>query len=279
MSLGQPQARRAPRLLLAAAAMLWACGETTIAITDPMRIEPDGGPTIDLQLGLLAHLPLDEAEAGAQALDVSGNGHHGTPSVSPPTPSTAVAPTGFVNPRSLEFSGTEQFLGLGNPPGLDISGTITLCAWVRVRSTDGFRNIVAHGWHHMPNEEIALRVQDNIELVVQPAPLYGFVAWDGADHAAVAVIPEGDIGAWHHLCGTFDGETYRLYRDGQLVSEDADPVAPMRVQEAWAIGARGMPNPLMPETFDPRYFDGLIDEVRIYGRALSDAEVLALFSQ
>ncbi len=269
-------ARRAPPLLLAVAAALSACGETTIAVTDPTRDQPDGGPPIDLELGLLAHLPLDETDAGAQALDVSGNGHHGAPSVNPPTPSSAAPPTGFANPRCLDFSGTEQFLDLGSPAGLDISGNLTLSAWVRVRSTDGFRNIVAHGWHHLPNEELALRVQDNIELVVQPAPLYGFVAWDGEDHAAVVVIPEGDVDSWHHVAGVYDGASYRLYRDGQLVAEQPDVTAPMPVEEAWAVGSRGMPHE-MPDAYDPRYFDGMIDEVRIYGRALSDAEVQALF--
>lgn len=265
-----------PSLLL----VLCACGETTISITDP----GDGGagadagpPPVDLERGLLAYLPLDETEAGALALDVSGNGHHGTPSVIPPTPSLSVPPTGFANPRCLDFSGTEQFLDLGSPPGLDIEGPVTLSAWVRPRALDGFRNIVAHGWHHLPDQELALRVQDNIELVVQPRPLYGFVVWDGDDHAAVSPIPEGDVDAWHQLTGTYDGVSYRLYRDGQLVAEQVDAVAPMRVEEAWSIGARGMPDRTMIEAYDERYMNGMIDDVRIYGRALSDEEVRALF--
>jgi hypothetical protein len=93
------------------------------------------------------------------------------------------------------------------------------------------------------------------------------------------VIPDGDLGAWHHLCGVYDGESYRLYRDGELIAQQVDAVAPMRVEEAWAIGSRGMPDRTMPEEFDPRYFDGMIDEVRIYGRALSAFEVRALYDR
>lgn len=278
MSGRRSPARLVRATLVALAAALPACGETTIAITDPVRTDVDAGPPpIDLELGLRAYLPLDEAEAGAVALDASGNGHHGTPSVSPPTPSPSVPPTRTANPYCLEFSGTEQYLDLGSPPGLDLAGNVTLCAWARVRATTDFRNIVAHGWHHEPDQELALRVQDNIELIVQPAPLYGFVAWDGVDHAAVVVIPEGDVDSWHHLCGAYDGERYLLYRDGELVAEQVDVVAPMRVEEAWAIGARGMPSGTTPDAFDPRYFDGLIDEVRIYDRALSAGEVRALY--
>jgi hypothetical protein len=260
-------------------APLPACGETTIAITDPVRAEPDAGPPVDLELGLLVYLPLDETEAGALASDASGNGHDGTPTPDPPVPSQSVPPTQFPNPRSLSFDGTQQFLDLGRPPGLDIVGPMTLSAWVRVGATDGFRNIIAHGWHRDPDQEVALRVQDNIELVVQPSPLYSFLGWDGDDHAAIAVIPDGDIDSWHHLCGVYDGESYLLYRDGELVAEQADAIAPIRVEEAWAVGARGMPDPTMPGDFDPRCFGGMIDEVRIYGRALSGVEIRELFAR
>jgi hypothetical protein len=274
----RPTGRLVAAVLALSIAGLAGCGETTIAITDPVHANADAGsPPVDLELGLLAYLPLDETEAGALASDASGNGHDGTPSVNPPVPSMSVPPTGFPNPRSLNFDGAQQFLDLGRPPGLDVVGTVTLAAWVSVRATDGFRNVIAHGWHHAPDQELALRIQDNIDLTVQPAPLYGFVTWDGEDHAAVAVIPEGDLESWHHLCGVYDGENYRLYRDGELMAEHADAVAPMRVEEAWSIGARGMPDRTMPDAFDPRYFDGWIDDVRIYDRALSDAEVRALY--
>jgi hypothetical protein len=273
---------RAASVLLTAAltSVLGACGETTVAIFDPPDAGVEAGPPpVDLDSGLLAYFPLDETEPGTLALDTSGNEHHGAPSPSPPTPALSVPPTGFANPRSLLFSGTQEFLDLGNPPGLDISGTVTLSAWVRLLALDGFRNIVAHGWHHQPNQELALRVRG---VGAQPvggveSPSYEFVAWDGQDHGVTALVPEGDLDAWHHLCGVYDGESYRLYRDGELLAEAADAVAPMRVEEAWAIGARGMPDRTTPETFDPRYMNGMIDEVRIYGRALSDDEVRALF--
>jgi hypothetical protein len=245
------------------ASVLVGCGETKISITDPV------------QERLLLYLPLDETEVGAVAVDTSGNGHDGTPSADPPTPSVSVPPTGFPNGRSLSFSGTNQFLDLGNPPGLDIEGPVTISAWVRLLSHDGFRNIVAHGWTHEPNHELALRVQGPGAVPGEPgvpSPVYEFVTWDGANHSALAPIPEGDLDAWHHLCGVYDGARYRLFRDGQLLAEQADPVAPMRVEQAWSIGARGMPG-----GFDPRYLRGMVDEVRIYGRALSDAEVRALF--
>jgi hypothetical protein len=269
-------------LTAALASGLGACGETSVEIFDPADAGVEAGPPpLDLDRGLLAYFPFDETEPGTLALDASGNEHHGAPSPSPPTPALSVPPTGFANPRSLRFSGTQEFIDLGGPPGLDISGTVTVSAWVRLLAFDGFRNIVAHGWHHQPDQELALRVQGvgavPLEFGGVDSPHYQFIAWDGVDHGATAPMPEGDRDTWHHLCGVYDGERYRLYRDGELLAEREDAVAPMRVEEAWAIGARGMPDRTMPETLDTRYLNGMIDEVRIYGRALSEDEVRALF--
>lgn len=236
-----------------------ACGETTISIVDPVPAEKP----LDLARGLLLHLPFDETEAGMVAVDASGNGHDGTPSATPPIPSLSVPPVAFANARSLSFDGVAQALDLGNPSGLDVEGPVTVAAWTRPQLLDGWRNIVAHGWHHQPDQEVALRVSDGV---------YEFLSWDGVDHAATAEVPAGDPDGWHHLCGVYDGRSYLLYRDGQLVAEHADALMPMRVEEAWAVGARGAVT-----DFDPRYYGGLIDEVRVYGRALSAEEVLGLF--
>lgn len=239
---------------------LAACGETAISITTP---ETERETEVDLERGLLAYFPFDEAEAGTEALDASGNGHQGTPSANPPTPSLSVPPVGFPNPHSLSFDGVDQLVDLGNPESLNVTGNVTLSAWIRPLALDGFRNIVAHGFHWMPDGELALRIV---------AEDYEFMAWDGTDHMASAPVPPGDVDNWHHLAGVHDGETYRLYRDGELIVVHPDTFAPQRVEAPWAVGGRSA---TMPP--GDRSFAGLIDDVRIYGRALSDEEVRALF--
>jgi hypothetical protein len=238
-----------------------ACGETTISVETP---EPEPPPdTIDLERGLVAYYRFDETEPGSEVLDASGNGHAGTPTDPPPTPSTSVPPVGFANPRSLAFDGAEQLVDLGNPDGLNLSGNITVSAWIRPLALDGQRNIVAHGFRWDPKQELVLRITEST---------YVFNAWDGVDHWVTALVPPGDIDNWHHLAGVYESGTYRLYRDGELVAERRDAFAPRQVDAPWAIGGRSATTP--PES---RYFSGLIDEVRIYARALSADEVRALF--
>jgi hypothetical protein len=240
---------------------LSACGETTITIDAP-ETKPDG--EIELERGLVAHLRFDETEAGSEAQDASGYGHHGTPSASPPTPSLDVPSVGFANPRSLAFDGVEQLIDLGNPASLDVSGNVTLAAWIRPLAIDGYRSIVAHGFRLEPNGELSIRIYEED---------YEFTFWDGMDHMASAPIPPGDVDTWHHLVGVHDAGAYRLYRDGELVVEHPDTVVPTQIDAAWAVGGRSATTPPSEE----RFFAGLIDEVRIYGRALSRDEVRALF--
>jgi hypothetical protein len=232
-----------------------ACGETTIDITNR---EPD----VDLESGLMAYLRFDETDAGMAALDSSGHGHDGAPTASAPLPDVSVPPVGFANPRSLAFNGTDQLIDLGNPPALDVSGRVTLAAWIRVSDANGYRNIIAHGFRFDPPQELSLRIHENS---------YEFTAWNSIDHEATAPMTPGDIGSWHHLAGVYDGQSYRLYRDGSLIDEHPDSFLPTQVDAPWAIGGRSTTEPPTE-----RYYSGSIDEVRIYERALSPDEIRAL---
>jgi hypothetical protein len=67
---------------------------------------------------------------------------------------------------------------------------------------------------------------------------------------------------WHHLAASYDGTTIRWYGDGQLVGEDSSVV--LDTNDLVQMGERGDIS---------ANFQGMIDEVRIYGRVLSLAEV------
>ena len=229
-----------------------ACTNTTLDLFDP-------------DLGLLAHWALDESLVGSIAVDSSGFGNHGTPSANPPLPAPDAPPVHFDDPYSLSFNGQDQWIEMGNPPLLNVGGRMSVAAWVRPLTSDGLQNIVGHGYRWSPEHDFALRINSGT---------YQFTTWDGADHAAVAPTPVSDVGTWVHLCGVFDGSVYYIYRNGVLAASTADTTAPAANTDAiWAIGARapqagsGLDYPLL----------GQIDDVRIYGRALSPAEVEALY--
>ena len=254
------QARRGALVRQGATACLWvllagsaSCGNATLDLFDP-------------DLGLLGHWALDEAQAGAIALDSSGFGNHGTSSANPPVPSADAPPVHFQDAHSLSFNGVDQWIQMGNPGLLNLGGVISIAAWVRATAVDDYRNIVAHGYRWEPSYDLSLRIYSGS---------YQFTSWDSVDHAAIATVPPEDIGTWVHLCGVFDGSAFYLYRNGALAASTAEPTAPAaNVDATWAIGARA---PQPSGGTDYRYLQGQIDDVRIYGRALSGPEVEALY--
>ncbi|MFN5647474.1 MAG: LamG domain-containing protein [Sphingobacteriales bacterium] len=75
--------------------------------------------------------------------------------------------------------------------------------------------------------------------------------------------------SWNYLAGTYDGKVQRLYLNGVLVSQQDLPGAELCDSDPFRLGVwwKG----------DPFFFNGKVDEFRVYNRALSDAEVRLLY--
>ena len=91
--------------------------------------------------------------------------------------------------------------------------------------------------------------------------------------AAVGTIPVDD-GTWHHVAGAYDGTEYKLYIDGRTnVSVASSGVLDGGATAYYGtIGAHYKRSDPAPK----QYFNGLIDDVRIYNRVLSEEEILEI---
>jgi hypothetical protein len=67
---------------------------------------------------------------------------------------------------------------------------------------------------------------------------------------------------WHHLAASYDGTTIRWYGDGRLIGSDSTRV--LNSPDNIHMGKRDD---------NENYFPGRVDEVYIYNRALSDAQI------
>jgi hypothetical protein len=233
-----------------------------------------GAAAFDPSSGLVAYFKLDEP--AGNALDDAG-AHTAAP-VAGPLGSGDVPPVGFPDSGSRSFDGQGQYLSIPNNDELDFSGEITLAAWVKVAAlTDTCQYIVGHGYCLDPPGEVVLRVGSS-SCGPSTLPHYWAVgSWLSAEHSAVAPVYDIDVGAWVHVAGTYSEGAWHLYRNGQEIAEQPSDVGAVPVQNDWSIGARapglGTCIPSGPE----RYFRGAIDDVRIYRRALSAAEVEELY--
>jgi len=174
------------------------------------------------------------------------------------------------NPNSAYyFDGSGDYIGLGNPVGLNFTGQITIAAWIRpdvIKGVDINRVIVDHGYGGSPIKAVYLRIANDGQYESG-----SYIQNSGDTGRAEYVIPLTDQGAWVHLVGLYDGTFWRLYRNGVEVASRQRTVGAIQVDWDWAIGARG--------TGGTRFFTGAIDDVRIYNRALSAEEVLQFYEE
>jgi hypothetical protein len=229
--------------------------------------------------GLLAYFPFD-----GNANDASGNGAWGEVTGATLTedrfgsPDSAYSFTGFDFIRLHDQNGGHFFIG--NPP----SGTIS--AWVYARSHSPLEynklNLVIAQWNNiqlgLSDESLiqdglwVARINDGSYVSNPPTtpPFYG--------HILKSVLgPPVDLGQWTHIAATWDSSELVLYLDGEAVAHLSDVGRPIPVEWQWpgtTIGAH---------THAPYQYGGSIqgwdsgiDEVRIYNRALSAAEIRQL---
>lgn len=181
-----------------------------------------------------------------------------------------------ANNKSVFFTGDNGDFAVGEltnvPPALDIQGQITLSVWIKPMQRDWYRNIIEHGnWATAAATFLRIGTGDG-------SPNTGFYEVgqsDGVndDVKAYFPIPDGDLGNWVHLVGTFDGANWNLYRNGQLVAQQADEVGAQSVPDLnWAIGADSAPN-----LGAGLCFGGWIDEPAIFNTALSSSIIESLY--
>ena len=168
--------------------------------------------------------------------------------------------------KAIRLNGTSNSVTLGRPEALEILGKITICAWIKPEHTESskqgeesIQNIVAKGHSNEPSGEIYLRISNGD---------YHIGVWNGNNFTADFPIPKKDLGTWVHLAGVYDGTYWRLYRNGEQVSQLKAPVGAVLVNADWAIGSNGEGK--------SRFFQGAIDEVRIYNRGLTAKEIKKL---
>jgi hypothetical protein len=229
-------------------------------VTNNTAVAPDVGVTVsNIALnGSLASYSFN-AGSGTTTVDSSGNGLTGT--ISGATWTTAGK---FGN--ALSFSGANSYVDLGNPTSLKGTGSMTWAAWVNAAATpknDG--NIVAKqnsnsGWQLKSSPDTGAQT-----FAVAVSGSSGF-----AQRNSVTIR---SLNTWYHVAGVYNSATRTLdiYVNGVLdngVLTGSVPTVQTLPNSNVNIGRRS----------NGYYFAGVIDEVRIYNRALSGSEILTIMN-
>ena len=203
---------------------------------------------------------------GDKIYDLSGNKNTGT-LINMAHPSTTVSgwnPGKFGH--TLNLDGGNDYVECPSPTvSLNITKNITLTAWIKTTSsTDGLtvtgRGLTGtfdHTWQHY----IGLGYNTFFY-----ANLYAMAAADGI--AGTVLINDGK---WHHVVAQFNGTAISVYTDGKYDNSKAKTTTPTSNNNLKVrIGN-------LPGYTD--YFNGSIEDVCIYNRALSAAEILQLYKE
>jgi len=225
------------------------------------KTDCDSDPGACMTKGLVGYWDFEEG-SGSLTSDKSGNGNDGilgggTASYEPDWAGGIVPLSGGKEGGgALQFDGTDDYVEVPDDDSLDITDAITIEVWIKP-TIDGNRHDIIrkaypYGMYILSSNNIAIEGYD-----------------DGADYVAASISATPYDGLWTHVVGTINVSANPqaiLYINGEQKDtgynaniDNLRSTADNLVIGSWV----GTSN----------FFDGIIDEVRIYNRALSAEEI------
>ncbi|MFZ3077716.1 MAG: LamG domain-containing protein [Candidatus Aenigmatarchaeota archaeon] len=208
--------------------------------------------------GLAGSWNFDEG-SGGKAYDASGNGNIGTLTN---MNTSGNATSGWNEGRfreGLQFDGVDDYVNAGNGASLNNADKITIESWIYMNNLNGYKTIVSKGatqnyWFHISN-------LNKIRFYIQQSDLnYG-------DISANTVLSANQ---WYHIVAVYDNSTRQVvfYLNGK--------------PDGGGVYSVGMKNTTWNTLFlggyagNSYYFNGTIDEVKIWNRALAPDETVVM---
>jgi hypothetical protein len=162
-----------------------------------------------------------------------------------------------ISGQAMEFDGVDDSINFGEIPGIVQTDALTVLFWIK-STTDGSSKIPLgigspNGCMGSWDFTTSYNGRTYFEIIADECGRANFISSNAYD------------GTWHQIVGSYDGSKVKLYLDGTLQDEGETTglIKPMPYGKTFQIGS------LQGYT----YFDGSIDEVLIYNRALTPEEI------
>ena len=208
---------------------------------------PDATVDAFVDPSLVAHWTFDDPPADG-AIDATGRGHDATCTSCP------VHVPGLLG-MGYRFDAVDDVLYVAD--SLDFRGDMTVALWARADETN-FQISAA-------TKLSGNGTGNTWQLELMPTDRWSF---SGGTVHYLEGGPVTVAQTWHHIAGTWDGTTKRLYVDGVLAASVASTFAYDTSQ--LVLGAD-----LNPAGLD-LFWDGVLDDIRVYDRPLTEDEIAVL---
>lgn len=199
-------------------------------------------------MALIAHWPLN-----GNTNDISGNGLHGTPT-------NITYGAGKIG-QAASFDNTARYVTIQNGDIFNLKSQVSLCAWIKMPAyiSTQYPTIIAKGTTFGGTQSYSLAVTNTGMLYFEflnEASTRRNIGYSLSNNYA--------IDTWLHVVGTNNNGIINLYVNGIKVANSNFLNELMLTTSS---------NILISDSNSQRYFNGLINDVRIYDHALTDMEI------
>ena len=218
--------------------------------------------TIITDPDLIGWWKLDKGE-GTVAFDFSGHGNDGILRAG-----TQWLLPGWVGQAALHFDGIDNYVAIQNFHYASASGLpeVSVCAWIRTTDSSA-QSIASYDY----NEYWRFQINGPDATAGQ----VGWGVWTSSDQAGVGSVRRVDDGQWHHVAGVFDNGILIIYIDGTAEPSTTGGTTFGRGRNTryGFISSQSEATTFDGSPGTRNSFNGDIDDVRIYQKALTQAGI------